>query len=142
MSRRSAAKGLVVLVACLGCGRSGTVPTAEVTGTVTYKESPVDKAVVTFFPKQGRPATGLTDAQGRFTLSTFKAGDGAVLGKHAVTISDPWPVKPPPLPERPGVNPYQEPKPRFPAKYADPNASPFAATVEEGKNKFNFDMTE
>jgi len=32
-------------------------------------------------------ATGTTDAQGKYQLSTFGENDGAVLGKHVVTIS-------------------------------------------------------
>jgi hypothetical protein len=34
-----------------------------------------------------RSSTGETDESGRFTMSTFEVNDGALLGKHQVTIS-------------------------------------------------------
>jgi hypothetical protein len=54
---------------------------------VTLGGQPLEGAAVTFTPVEGgRPATGATDAQGRFRLSTFDPGDGAVLGEHVVTV--------------------------------------------------------
>ncbi len=32
-------------------------------------------------------ASGTTDAQGKFRLTTFENSDGAVLGEHKVTVS-------------------------------------------------------
>jgi len=130
-----------VLVA--GCGKAGTEPTAKVTGTVTYNGSPAEGAAVTFYPEQGRPASGVTDAQGKFTLSTFASGDGAVLSKHTVTIAEAASKEAPPMPGTPGAENYMPPAPRFPAKYADRSTTPFTATVEKGeKNEFTFDMTD
>jgi hypothetical protein len=34
----------------------------------------------------GKPATGQTDADGYFVLSTFKNYDGAIVGKHTVHV--------------------------------------------------------
>ena len=34
----------------------------------------------------GKPAVGIIDSQGHFTLSTFGDHDGAVVGLHAVTV--------------------------------------------------------
>ncbi len=36
--------------------------------------------------KAGRAAIGVPDDQGRFTLSTYKPGDGAIVGEHVVTF--------------------------------------------------------
>jgi hypothetical protein len=132
----------VLLVLLLGCGEPGRVPTAEVTGTVTYNGSPAQGAAVTFFPEQGRPASGVTDAQGKFSLSTFASGDGAVLGKHTVTIAEAASAEPPPMPGMPGAEDYKPPESRFPAKYADQSTTPFSKTVEKGENEFTFDMTD
>lgn len=78
---------LPLFVAALaGCGPSRP-PTAPVEGVVTLGGQPLEGAAVTFTPVEGgRPATGATDAQGRFRLSTFDPGDGAVLGEHVATV--------------------------------------------------------
>jgi len=77
-----------------GCGPSRP-KVAKVTGTVTMNGKPVEGATVAFFPQNevtpgvggGRMASGVTDAQGKFKLMTFEPGDGAVLGKHKVTVT-------------------------------------------------------
>ena len=117
-----------------GCTQSETVP---VTGTVRLHGKPADKAEVMFNPKQGRLATGVTDAEGRFTLSTATAGDGAMPGEYVITLAEYYPPeKPPALPPGGGLLPS-----RFPSKYADPSQSPLTATVERGKeNDFQFDV--
>jgi len=62
-------------------------------GVVTLDGAPVAEAVVTFSitradrDNKAFTAVGMTDPQGRFILRTFRPGDGAVEGKHAVTIS-------------------------------------------------------
>jgi hypothetical protein len=62
-------------------------------GLVTLDGAPVAEAVVTFSitrtdrDNKSFTAVGMTDQQGRFALRTFRPGDGAVEGKHAVTIS-------------------------------------------------------
>ena len=75
-----------VLLSAAGCGPSGPA-TVPVTGTVTLDGKPIAKAAVMFVPQfPGRPAHGLTDQEGRFSLGTFKKGDGAVEGKYLVTV--------------------------------------------------------
>lgn len=70
-----------------GCGAERP-QTIRVTGTVTLDGDPVEGAVVGFTPEEGgRPATGTTDAGGKFTLTTFEDGDGALPGRHLVTVS-------------------------------------------------------
>lgn len=69
-----------------GCGPSypETIP---VSGTVTLAGKPVAGAAVVFTPEEGHPATGTTDSAGQFELSTFQLGDGALPGKHRVTVA-------------------------------------------------------
>jgi hypothetical protein len=77
--------GFVSFVA--GCG-SGRPETAKVSGTVTLDGKPVEGAIVAFFhPEAGQPARGVTDGSGNFTLTTFAAGDGAMLGQHKVSVT-------------------------------------------------------
>lgn len=69
-----------------GCGPDypETIP---VSGTVTLDGQPVAGAAVVFTPEEGQKATGTTDASGRFELSSFQLGDGAVPGRHRVTVA-------------------------------------------------------
>ena len=135
----------VVLVGMLGCGgKPDTAPTAKVTGTVTYKGQPAQRASVGFIPDGGpggRPASGTTDASGKFTLTTFAPSDGAVPGKHKVVITEAsGSSEPPPMPGMPG---YKEKKSKFPAKYGNPQTTTLSAEVKPGgPNDFTFDMTD
>lgn len=132
---------VLVLGGVVGCGKSGTAPTVKVSGTVTYNGQPVEGASVAFVPENGRPASGETDASGKFTLSTFETGDGAVPGKHTVTISEPSED-----PSGEGEEDYSMPDEsagRFPAKYGDLGTSDFTADVKEGgEGDFTFNMTD
>lgn len=118
--------------AVVGCAESDTI---KVTGTVTMDGKPVDNAEVMFLPAGGRMATGVTNSEGKFELSTNTAGDGAVPGDHKVTIVEHYAAgKPPPM--TPGPLPT-----RFPPQYSDPLQTPFSAKVERGgKNDFQFDI--
>lgn len=78
---------LAALLAIAGCGpdRPAMVP---VSGTVTLDGQPVVGASVMLSPAQGgRPASGRTGESGSFTVSTFEPGDGALLGRHTVTVT-------------------------------------------------------
>src|SRR6478752_1697892 len=75
-----------------GCAQSpATVP---VHGRVTCNGKPVPQAGVIFSPvakaetdkEPGKAASGSTDADGRFVLTTYKAGDGALIGQHRASI--------------------------------------------------------
>jgi hypothetical protein len=97
--------GLALTVA--GCGSSKL---AEVKGKVTCHGKPVGDAFITFNPvpssetdrEAGKPATGSTDPEGNYTLSTYTAHDGALIGKHEVTVAldDTNPARCLPRPDR------------------------------------------
>jgi uncharacterized GH25 family protein len=80
--------GLTVLPGC------GGPSMAQVKGVVTCKGKPVAEAYVTFSPipknaddkHPGKPATGFTDAQGVYELSTYRNYDGAQVGSHKVNV--------------------------------------------------------
>jgi hypothetical protein len=79
-----------VCVLALGCGDNSRLPMAPVVGIVTFEGLPVAGAKVSFMATGApRAATGETDAEGRFELTTFEQGDGAILGSHAVTVYKP-----------------------------------------------------
>jgi hypothetical protein len=136
--RVAAALSLFVCLAMMtGCG-NGRPKCVVIGGVVTYCGKPVEGATVTFVPTKSRPASGTTDAQGHFTLQTFSAGDGVVLGEHAVcitkTVVDTTVTKKVPYPKTISL---------LPARYGSPLQSPLKATVTaEGPNDFKFDLTD
>jgi hypothetical protein len=82
-------------VAIVGCG-GNQYPTARVQGTVTCEGNPVSGGTITFNPipeegakEPGKSASGIVDASGHFQLSTFKPGDGAIVGMHEVFYTPP-----------------------------------------------------
>src|SRR5262245_48594736 len=83
---------LAGLVFLTGCGGPSMAP---VKGRVTCNGQPVRDAAITFSPvprnaddkHPGKPASGFTDADGVYELSTHKPLDGALVGKHRVTVA-------------------------------------------------------
>lgn len=124
-----------------GCGGQGTI---FVTGTVTLDGKPLPDAVVAFAPKDGRrPATGRTDAEGNFQLSTFSANDGALPGEHVVIITACQPVI---RRDVPGLGLDEGPstvelKWIAPERYSHPETSGLSATVSNAQNRFTFSLT-
>ncbi|MSR58481.1 MAG: carboxypeptidase regulatory-like domain-containing protein [Planctomycetaceae bacterium] len=79
----------VCLAFLLGCPGGGVAPTKTypVSGSVAYKGEPVVGAKVTFMAEgSSAPASGITDKEGKFQLSTAAINDGAVAGEHKITV--------------------------------------------------------
>ncbi len=76
--------------------------TAPVQGKVTLNDKPVSGGVVTFSPivegagaaHAGKAASGEIKEDGTYTLTTYKTGDGAILGSHKVSVGAVDPAKP------------------------------------------------
>jgi hypothetical protein len=96
---------------------------------------------VTFLPEHGRPASGTTDAAGRFTLSTLQRNDGAVVGRHKVSIASTF--RKTPMPGSPEARTASPSPLSFPRKYSSPGTSGLTADVTAaGPNRFQFDLTD
>ena len=69
-----------------GCGyrRPARVKT---TGTVTLDGEPVANAALMFIPDSGRPASGNTNTNGEFQVSSFGGNDGLPAGNYRVTVT-------------------------------------------------------
>lgn len=137
--------GAMCLLAAGGCGGNPAVypPLAEVSGVVTLDGKPIEAALVTFKPEEGRNAGGETDAEGRYTLTYVGTTRGASLGSHRVSmvkrILDPHYVQPrsekvagmPPMPEYIDV---------IPKRFTGPN-SELTVDVAAGPNTIDFALT-
>jgi hypothetical protein len=84
--------GWLAIVALAGCGGSGRPSLVKVTGTVTLNGQPLEGALVSFLKetdandKFKRPASGTTDAQGKFSLGTYNKEDGLPVGKYKIAV--------------------------------------------------------
>jgi hypothetical protein len=143
--------GFLALVSGCDSTPEGRQPVANVEVTVTYKGKPVENAVVTYTSPAGPPpAFGKTDANGKSSLSTYEAGDGAVLGSHVVTIvkqefdnvKEDAPQDSPEYKPSPGASPIPVVKNLLPRKYMLPGTSGLTATVEKGKNEHRFELVD
>jgi hypothetical protein len=83
---------ILAFLTSLGCTHS-PYELAPVHGTVTIDGQPMTHGKVMFAPmaKQGelnpgKPAFGIIDGAGHFTLSTYGDEDGAVVGAHTATV--------------------------------------------------------
>lgn len=146
-------KSFFMLTLCsvlVGCGAEVELGgTTAVTGTVNHNGQPVEGATVTFSPAgEGRAASGITDANGRFTLTTLASNDGAMPGTYQVGISKTEVQGAMTAEESEAyLKQHNQPPPRpvskdmLPAKYKNPMQSGLTATVNEsGENDFTFDL--
>lgn len=73
---------------CGGAGDEGGVPVYPVSGAVTMFNKPLSGATIIFAPEGDQPtATGTTDAEGKYQLTTYEFGDGAAEGSYRVIVS-------------------------------------------------------
>jgi hypothetical protein len=113
----------------------------EVKGKVTQKGTPLKGALVFFHPQadpKAPPATGVTDEDGVYTLSTG-ATPGAAPGEYKVTIR--WPAESKESKDKvlQGHNP-PPPSDRLGGKYANPKTTKLTATVNRGSNDIPFNL--
>lgn len=141
-------KHFFALVACFGlltmsgCG-GGNSDVAPVTGKVTVDGEPINYALVTFMPTQGRASGGFTDSDGVYTLDYVVGEKGALIGQHRVYIRTRV-AKEPSYGEESSVekDPVRKTgrKELLPKKYCDRDATELTATVEKGSNTIDFDL--
>jgi len=117
-----------------------------VAGVVTYKGLPVPDAQVTFSPQgAGQAAFGRTDAEGKYSLTTFESGDGATVGRYKVAVTK---FETPDASAVPTGDAYvppegrktpkaAKPKSLLPAKYASPQTSDLQAEVKAEATTFD-----
>ena len=141
---------VILLPGLVGCSKNDRPAMAPVTGTVLLAGQPLEGASVRFMGPTGRPATGMTDADGRFTLKAFEEGDGSVLGENRVTVTKygPPPFEPPTNPdgsfqfesEEQRIAFYNRPS-LLPDRYNNPRMSGLLVNVTaDGENDFTIEL--
>lgn len=77
---------LAICLLAIGCsdGRPKRVPAA---GQVLIDGKPLKFGTISIVPDNARASGAELDENGRFTLNCFEKGDGAVLGRHKVTVN-------------------------------------------------------
>lgn len=152
MTRRSTYVGLFLMrlgcrvlvwsvtLVSTGCGgRADEFATAPVQGRVSIDGKPLANAQIIFTPERGPSATAVTEADGTFVLSSHGNGDGAVVGRHLVTVmareASREDMKGSPLLPVPGRN-------LIPMTYGDPTTSGLEFQVKEGQqNSFEIQLS-
>jgi hypothetical protein len=160
MIRSLLASCILFTLFAYGCSSdSGRPELVPVQGSVTFKGAPVEGATVTFFSeKSPRPASGVTDATGKFKLTSYDTNDGAVAGEHTVAISKASAASQAPAMTKENMKEKMandikmmsggkmsdiKPQLDLPAKYADAKTSGEKRTVVKGDlNDFKFELTE
>jgi hypothetical protein len=123
----------VAFLILAGCS-DGRLKTAPVKGTITYNGKPVPQGSIMFQPEQG-PAATANIKNGSYSLKTYKNDDGAILGKHKVTVIS--------LEDQAGRLPEDRnplPPPIVPLKYNFPDKSGLTAEVKDEPNTFDFHL--
>jgi hypothetical protein len=103
-------------------------------------------------PGAPSPASGTTDKDGNFTLSTFAQDDGAVAGTHVVTVKKlslqpAGPIPPADIEEAMRQQAQQIAKAQksgsvLPQKYAEESSTDLRFDVVEGENFFEIKLAD
>ena len=159
-SQRYLLAGLFVAAFCLGCGGTDETPKflknlVPVTGTVTINGKPAVRARVRFIPPSGpdapqgtHEATGVTDADGKYTLVspaprvTLEQATGALPGDYKVVISLLLGSDGKPIPK--GTTDAdamaQGAKESLPPQYSNESKTKLKATVSASSDPIDFDL--
>ncbi len=123
-----------------GCGGGDLPELGTVHGKVTLDGKPVVGARVVFQPEEGRPSTGVTDAEGNYELYYTVDVKGAIVGRHTVRIYSG---------DAGGEEEAEEPAPasdanappptKIPEKYGDNSTLSFE--VKSGDNTIDIELT-
>lgn len=120
-----AMSGLVCLLVGCGSSRDPNLPeTAPVYGMITLRGETLPEGTVRFIPENpaANPASGMIQSDGTFKVSTYSRHDGAVLGKHKVTV-----VVEPRLDGSAPDPPFKIPK-----AYLNPETTPLEVEIVKG----------
>ena len=108
-------------------------------GRILFEGKPVPNATVVLWTynaktkKYSRAADGLSESDGSYRLSTYRAFDGAPEGDYSVTTI--W--------HEPQFDETGKRTPnKLPERYAKPETSPLKATIHTGSNTLDLDLSK
>ena len=146
---------VTVGIVLTGCSNSSRPSTYPVTGTVISQGKPVAGAAITFVPtgNEGEAASAITDSEGKYALTTWRAGDGARPGEYRVKVSkqEQTAVDPSKMVKNLSIEEEQKiyvenkkpPPPAkslIPSKYQDESSSGLSHTVPKGSSTFDIEI--
>lgn len=150
------AAATLAIVGCGGGTPANQLPVYPAAGTVTYNGEPVADAMIIFRAvgqKMTRAPFASTDAEGRFSVSTYGLKDGAPAGEYQISITKF--VEEPEVEIAsdetddyipPGTPGYVEPPPpesQIPARYGDAASSGLTASIKaDGENTISLELTD
>jgi hypothetical protein len=158
MFRRIATLAPLLGLLLAGCNSSNRPATYPVSGTVTMNGQPLEGATVVFVPTEGavgqQAATGITDAAGKYKLSTYVTDDGANAGEYRIKVSKYDGKKPTKEEQERYISYEEEQKIQFagderptppaknllPPKFGDDSTSGLTYTVTKGSNTFDIKL--
>jgi hypothetical protein len=129
----------LVMVCFVGCTGGNGMSTAEVKGVVTLDGAPLSsEGNVSFEPAAGgKMAVGTVQPDGSFVLKTYAPGDGAVVGRHRVSVTPLVPLESDDAPQTRTVNTGP-----IPSRYRSVQSSGWEFEVKPGVvNEFRLEMT-
>jgi hypothetical protein len=137
---RSAVSVLVVASIVILSGCSDRRAVAPVEGKVTLNGESLKFGSVSFQPEVGPRATGLIQPDGTFRLSTYGNADGAILGKHRVSVTCAEHQDPSKRKQADAEGMYSPSL--IPQKYSFPETSGFRVEVKQKNEPFEFNLTK
>ena len=108
----------------------------KLAGVVTIDGEPLGGAMVMFLPEKGengRPASGVTELDGTFELSTFEPGDGVLAGSYRAVVTKDQQSK-----KTQGAS---GPVSRIPKVYTNPELTTLKYSVKQGMNRVELKLT-
>lgn len=130
-----------------GCGSASDPDLPKlfpVSGIVTLDGAAVARAQVSFIPQGSTPGSGtmgMTDAAGKYELTTMHQGAGAPAGEYKVVISKLVQPDGSEFPPQANLDMMSTPhKELIPRQYSDLEQTKLTATVAEGGGSFDFPL--
>lgn len=128
----------------LGCNPSDQPELGQVTGTITLDGKPLTGVAVVFQPDNGRPARGVTDAEGKYELVYIRQTKGTKVGPNRVEVApseegeETEEAEPGDGDTQTASKKPKSGKPSVPARYN--TKSELKVDVKSGPNTFDFQL--